>query len=155
MFDNYCFSNYFSSPESNKKEIVEEQSDPKKSATTTIRTNMSTMKSRSRNTNYEKVNSSDNDDTFTEKPIVVTGGASDLYSKFKRRHRFKLNPDSTTVSTPTTYAQVIVNIIGFFIKNLNKECVFQILWKSSCYTWFITFHLNWKIKQFVQFHVFF
>ena len=139
MFDNYCFSNYFSSPESNKKEIVEEQSDPKKSATTTIRTNMSTMKSRSRNTNYEKVNSrielsSDNDDTFTEKPIVVTGGASDLYSKFKRRHRFKLNPDSTTVSTPTTYAQVIVNIIGFFIKNLNKECVFQILWKSSCYT---------------------
>ena len=139
MFDNYCFSNYFSSPESNKKEIVEEQSDPKKSATTTIRTNMSTMKSRSRNTNYEKVNSrielsSDNDDTFTEKPIVVTGGASDLYSKFKRRHRFKLNPDSTTVSTPTTYAQVIVNIIGFFIKNLNKECFFQILWKSSCYT---------------------
>ena len=117
--NNYCFSNYFSSPESNKKEIVEEQSDPKKSATTTIRTNMSTMKSRSRNTNYEKVNSrielsSDNDDTFTEKPIVVTGGASDLYSKFKRRHRFKLNPDSTTVSTPTTYAQVIVNNIGFF-----------------------------------------
>ena len=117
--NNYWFSNYFSSPESNKKEIVEEQSDPKKSATTTIRTNMSTMKSRSRNTNYEKVNSrielsSDNDDTFTEKPIVVTGGASDLYSKFKRRHRFKLNPDSTTVSTPTTYAQVIVNNIGFF-----------------------------------------
>ena len=117
--NNYCFSNYFSSPESNKKEIVEEQSDPKKSATTTIRTNMSTMKSRSRNTNYEKVNSrielsSDNDDTFTEKPIVVTGGASDLYSKFKRRHRFKLNPDSTTVSTPTTYAQVIVNNILFF-----------------------------------------
>ena len=116
--NNYCFSNYFSSPESNKKEIVEEQSDPKKSATTTIRTNMSTMKSRSRNTNYEKVNSrielsSDNDDTFTEKPIVVTGGASDLYSKFKRRHRFKLNPDSTTVSTPTTYAQVIVNNILF------------------------------------------
>ena len=134
MFDNYCFSNYFSSPESNKKEIVEEQSDPKKSATTTIRTNMSTMKSRSRNTNYEKVNSridlsSDNDDTFTEKPIVVTGGASDLYSKFKRRHRFKSNRDSTTVSTPTTYAQVIVNNIGFF-KNLNKECVFHILWKS-------------------------
>ena len=118
--NNYCFSNYFSSPESNKKEIVEEQSDPKKSATTTIRTNMSTMKSRSRNTNYEKVNSrielsSDNDDTFTEKPIVVTGGASDLYSKFKRRHRFKLNPDSTTVSTPTTYAQVIVNNISFFL----------------------------------------
>ena len=117
--NNYWFSNYFSSPESNKKEIVEEQSDPKKSATTTIRTNMSTMKSRSRNTNYEKVNSrielsSDNDDTFTEKPIVVTGGASDLYSKFKRRHRFKLNPDSTTVSTPTTYAQVIVNNILFF-----------------------------------------
>ena len=139
MFDNYCFSNYFSSPESNKKEIVEEQSDPKKSATTTIRTNKSTMKSRSRNTNYEKVNSrielsSDNDDTFTEKPIVVTGGASDLYSKFKRRHRFKSNRDSTTVSTPTTYAQVIVNNIGFFIKNLNKECVFHILWKSSCYT---------------------
>ena len=138
MFDNYCFSNYFSSPESNKKEIVEEQSDPKKSATTTIRTNMSTMKSRSRNTNYEKVNSrielsSDNDDTFTEKPIVVTGGASDLYSKFKRRHRFKLNPDSTTVSTPTTYAQVIVNNISFFL-NLNNEWVFQILWKSSCYT---------------------
>ena len=119
MFGNFWFSNYFSSPESNKKEIVEEQSDPKKSATTTIRTNMSTMKSRSRNTNYEKVNSrielsSDNDDTFTEKPIVVTGGASDLYSKFKRRHRFKLNPDSTTVSTPTTYAQVIVNNILFF-----------------------------------------
>ena len=139
MFDNYCFSNYFSSPESNKKEIVEEQSDPKKSATTTIRTNMSTMKSRSRNTNYEKVNSrielsSDNDDTFTEKPIVVTGGASDLYSKFKRRHRFKLNPDSTTVSTPTTYAQVIVNNVDFFKKELNKECVFQILWTSSCYT---------------------
>ena len=127
MFDNYCFSNYFSSPESNKKEIVEEQSDPKKSATTTIRTNMSTMKSRSRNTNYEKVNSrielsSDNDDTFTEKPIVVTGGASDLYSKFKRRHRFKSNRDSTTVSTPTTYAQVIVNNISFFFEFKQRMC---------------------------------
>ena len=72
------------------------------------------MKSRSRNTNYEKIHSKaeTDEDIFTEKPIVVTGGASDLYSKFKRRHRFKLNPDSTTVSTPTTYAQVWKNMFS-------------------------------------------
>ena len=102
-------------PESTKEiEEISEIADPKKSATT-IRTNMSTMKSRSRNTNYEKIHNFNSkietDDIFTEKPIVVTGGASDLYSKFKRRHRFKLNPDSTTVSTPTTYAQVWKNLV--------------------------------------------
>ena len=80
------------------------------------------MKSRSRNTNYEKIHSKiESDDIFTEKPIVVTGGASDLYSKFKRRHRFKLNPDSTTVSTPTTYAQVWKICFNNTIRNLRKN----------------------------------
>ena len=97
-----CFSS--NEPSKSEKKVTSDDEVAKKS-TTTIRTNMSTMKRRNHN-KINKMSPSKSEETVTtEKPKVVRGGASDFYTKFKRRHRFGENPPTTSTSTTTDIAQ--------------------------------------------------
>ena len=80
-------------------ESKEETDGDMKKPTTTIRTNMSTMKRRNRDRTENVA------EVTTQKPIVVTGGSSDLYSQFKRRHRLNIKPETTTTAITTKFAQ--------------------------------------------------
>ena len=88
------------------------------------------MKRRNHN-NINKMSPSKLEETVTtEKPMVVRGGASDFYTKFKRRHRFGENPPTTSTSTTTDIAQErsdfveVFTLKYFHLLNITKQLFF-------------------------------